>query len=76
MQIGKVGERGERTERKKGEVGGELEGEIDRGREGVIKNGVFRGLLVWILTSQLCVCVCVCVCVHALYFSLNVMAVF
>ena len=32
MQIGRVGERGERTERKKGEVGGELEGEIDRGR--------------------------------------------
>ena len=28
-------------------------------------NGVFRGLVFWILTSQLCVCVCmyVCVCV-------------
>ena len=52
MQIGKVGERGERTERKKGEVGGELEGEIDRGREGVTEKEVFRGLAVMILTSQ------------------------
>ena len=35
--------------------------EIERGRE---KNGVFRGLVFWMLTSQnLCVCVCVCVCV-------------
>ena len=44
MQIGRVGERGERTERKKGEVGGELEGEIDRGREGVTEKGVLKGL--------------------------------
>ena len=36
------------------------EREIERGREGVTENGVFRGLVFWILTSQLCVCVCVC----------------
>ena len=43
---------------RRGEGGGEEESE--RGREGGEKNnGVFRGLVFWILTSQL-VCVCVC----------------
>ena len=52
------------------------EGEIERGREGGVKNnGVFRGLVFWVLTSQL-VCVCVCVCVCVLHSSLNVMTVF
>ena len=48
MQIGKVGERGERTERKKGEVergvgggGGRLTG----GPRGVTEKGVLRGLV-------------------------------
>ena len=43
-----------------GEGGGEEESE--RGEKGERKNnGVFRGLVFWILTSQL-VCVSVCVC--------------
>ena len=48
---------------RRGEGGGEKEHE--RGRKGETKNnGVFRGLVFWILTSKLvCVCVHVCVCV-------------
>ena len=48
---------------RRGERGGE--GEIERGREGGEENnGVLRGLVFRILTSQfVCVCMCVCVCV-------------
>ena len=78
MWKGRMGEWGEGTA--SGRVKVRLRGTLRGGERGREKNnGVFRGLVFWILTSQfVCVCVCVrvCLCVGVLYFSLNIMTVF